>query len=80
MNKGYPAMVCSKKGHRSNPTAAIGLSSTLGHATTHTRWDTETTQPAVTVSSTLGHPPLTLILRPVQLNHKFVDFFLIHNT
>lgn len=81
MNKGYPAMMCPKKGHRSNPTAALGLSSTFGHATTHTRRDTETAQPAVTVSHPpLGMPPLTLILRPVQLNHKFVHFFLIHNT
>lgn len=54
MNKGYPAMVCPKKGHRSNPPAAIGLSSTLGHATSLTQDGTQK-QPSQ-LSLSLLHP------------------------
>lgn len=53
-------------GHRNNPnqTSARGLSRPLPHPTL----------------SLIPSPSLTLILGPIQLNHKFVNFFLIHNT
>ena len=62
-------------GCRNNPNQTLGYSPPLSHPCSSPPPPTSPHSP-----SPVPSPSLTFILCPIQLNHKFVNFFLIHHT